>query len=209
MNGIPLFQQCGNSLIYALGTAAFTTFIAVPTGYALARWNSFCMKTLFWCCVLLLFLPFQVTMLPQYILLDRANLLNTYGAILVPGMVSPLPILILWMGHRRIPIEYEEAFRLESNSLFIYFFYILLPNLAEVIVAAFAICFFLNWNLVDPALIFLENRKLWPLSLGLWELEGSQRLLYGVIDMLPVLLMLGATYAFTREKMSKFFSFHY
>ena len=65
-----LFLSYGNSMIYAFGTAFFATLIAIPTGYALARWKSIWMKILFWCCVVLLFLPFQVTMLPQYILLD-------------------------------------------------------------------------------------------------------------------------------------------
>ena len=110
-----LFLSYGNSMIYAFGTAFFATLIAIPTGYALARWKSIWMKILFWCCVVLLFLPFQVTMLPQYILLDFAGLLDTRWAILLPGMVSPLPILILWMGNRRVPWEYEDAFLLESS----------------------------------------------------------------------------------------------
>ena len=204
MNLSLLLQQYGNSFLYALGTASLATLIAIPTGYAMARWDSVWMKGLFWCCVVLLFLPFQVTMLPQYIFLDRANLLNTYGAILVPGMVSPLPILILWMGNQRIPAEYEEAFRLESGSLMAYFGFVLLPHLGGVIGAAFAICFLLNWNLVDPALIFLEDRGLWPLSLGLLEQEGELRLFYGILDMLPVLLLLGTCFiAFRKRRREK------
>ena len=200
MSGSILWQQYGNSFLYALGTASLATLIAIPTGYAMARWDSVWMKGLFWCCVVLLFLPFQVTMLPQYIFLDRTHLLDTYGAILVPGMVSPLPILILWMGNRRIPAEYEEVFRLESGSLMAYFRFVLLPHLGGVIGAVFGISFFLNWNLVDPALIFLEDRRLWPLSLGLLEQEGDLRLLYGLLDMLPVLLLLGGVYIFIRKR---------
>lgn len=52
-----LFLSYGNSMIYAFGTAFFATLIAIPTGYALARWKSIWMKILFWCCVVLLFLP--------------------------------------------------------------------------------------------------------------------------------------------------------
>lgn len=195
-----LFQQYGNSLIYAMGTAVFATVVAVPTGYAMVRWKSIWMKILFWCCVVLLFLPFQVTMLPEYVLLDCLHLLNTRWAILIPGMVSPLPILMLWMGNRQIPKEYEDAFCLESNSLFLYFRFVLLPNLQGVIAASFAICFLLNWNLVDPALIFLEDRELWPLSLTLLEQEGNLQLYYGLLDMAPVILLLGAAIAVMWKK---------
>ena len=191
MNESLLFLQYGNSLIYAFGTALFSTIIAVLTGYAMARWKSIWMKILFWCCVVLLFLPFQVTMLPQYVLLDTLHLLNTRWAILIPGIVSPLPVLLLWMGNRQIPQEYEYAFCLESNSLFSYFRYILLPNLYGNIAAAFAITFLLNWNLVDRALIFLEDEKLYPLSLSLLEQEGNMQLYYGVLDMMPVVLLIG------------------
>lgn len=130
-------------------------------------------------------------MLPEYVLLDFLHLLDTRWAILIPGMVSPLPILILWMGNRQVPMEFEDAFCLESSSLFSYFRFILLPNLRGVIAAAFSICFFLNWNLVDPALIFLEDKRLWPLSLTLLEQEGATQLYYGVLDMIPVVLLLG------------------
>ena len=71
MNVSLLFQQYGNSLVYALGTALLATLVAVPTSYAMARWDSVWMKMLFWCCVVLLFLPFQVTMLPEYVLLKQ------------------------------------------------------------------------------------------------------------------------------------------
>ncbi len=130
-------------------------------------------------------------MLPEYVLLDFLHLLDTRWAILIPGMVSPLPILILWMGNRQVPMEFEDAFCLESSSLFSYFRFILLPNLRGVIAAAFSICFLLNWNLVDPALIFLEDKRLWPLSLTLLEQEGATQLYYGVLDMIPVVLLLG------------------
>ena len=183
-----LFLLYGNSMIYAFGTAFFATLIAIPTGYAMARWKSIWMKILFWCCVVLLFLPFQVTMLPQYVLLDFAGLLDTRWAILVPGMVSPLPILILWLGNQRVPLEYEDAFLLDSSSLFSYFHFVLLPNLGGVITAAFTITFLLNWNLVDPALIFLKDQKLWPLSLALLEQERSMQQYYAMLDMLPVLV---------------------
>lgn len=195
-----LFLSYGNSMIYAFGTAFFATLIAIPTGYALARWKSIWMKILFWCCVVLLFLPFQVTMLPQYILLDFAGLLDTRWAILLPGMVSPLPILILWMGNRRVPWEYEDAFLLESSSLFCYFRFVLLPDLGGVAAAAFAITFLLNWNLVDAALIFLKDRALWPLSLVLLEQEGRTRQYYVMLDMLPVLVGMVVLYVLMKKK---------
>ncbi|MCI8713153.1 MAG: carbohydrate ABC transporter permease [Ruminococcus sp.] len=203
MNVSLLFQQYGNSLVYALGTALLATLVAVPTSYAMARWDSVWMKMLFWCCVVLLFLPFQVTMLPEYVLLEFLHLLDTRLAILIPGMVSPLPILILWMGNKQVPGEFEDAFCLESGSLLSYFRFVLLPNLSGVIAAAFAICFLLNWNLVDPALIFLEDKGLWPLSLTLLEQEGTARLYYGILDMVPVVLLLGVVMVVMRKRSMK------
>lgn len=198
-----LILAYGNSVIYATGTALFSTWIAIPTGYALARWKSIWMKILFWCCVVLLFLPFQVTMLPQYILLDAAGLLNTRWAILVPGMFSPLPVLILWIGNQRMPQEYEDAFLLESSSLFSYFCFVLLPDLGGLIAAAFAVTFLLNWNMVDAALIFLEDSTLWPLSLALMEQEGRIQRYYVMLDMVPSLVGIAVLFVLWKKKMQK------
>ena len=166
--------QYGNSVFYAAGISILSLLLAVPTGYAMARWNSGLMKAMLWVCCVLLFLPFQVTVLPTYILLDKLELLDTVWAILLPGMMSPLAILLLWLGNRNVPQEYEDAFRLESGSLMRYFLRVLLPEIKWMIVISMLLNFILTWNMVDQALIFLEDRQLWPLSLGLLELGIGQ-----------------------------------
>lgn len=196
--------QYQNSVFYAAAVSVLSLLIAVPTGYALARGKGWIMKGLFWICCVLLFLPFQVTVLPSYILLDRLGLLDTVWAILITGIMSPLVILLMWLGSRMMPQEFEDAFRLESGSLVRYFFCILLPTEKWIVVTAGILNFTLTWNMVDQALVFLERRRLWPLSLGLVEIGADRvdlsQIIWYILPALVGTVVVGSVIAFGEKK---------
>ena len=97
------FAAFWNSAILAGGVVAGQIFTAVPAAWALARFDFPGKAALKFLYMLLLILPFQVTMVSGYLVLDTLKLLDTYWAVILPGIFSALPLFILSKSFSAIP----------------------------------------------------------------------------------------------------------
>ncbi len=116
-----------NSVKLTLGIVAGQLFVAVPAAWGFSRWHGKLSSILFYLYTILMLLPFQVTMLSSYQMLDRLNLLDTHAGIILPAVFSTFPVFLIYRSFIGIPEELFEAFSLESKSEFLLFSYIGLP----------------------------------------------------------------------------------
>lgn len=145
--------------------------IAVPGAWAFSVYRFPLHKQLFSLYIVLMLMPFQVTMLSQYLVLDKMDLLNTQWAVILPAAFSTFPVFLIYRSFCSLPGELFEAARVDGAGEFKLFWHIGLPLASGGILSAMVLGFLEYWNLIEQPLAFLENPRLWPLSLYLPEIR--------------------------------------
>lgn len=145
--------------------------IAVPGAWAFSVYRFPFRKQLFTLYVVLMLMPFQVTMLSQYLVLDKFELLNTHWAIILPAAFSTFPVFLIYRSFCSLPGELFEAARVDGANEWQIFLKVGLPMASGGILSAMVLGFLEYWNLIEQPLAFLENPRLWPLSLYLPEIR--------------------------------------
>ncbi|MBQ8162501.1 MAG: carbohydrate ABC transporter permease [Clostridia bacterium] len=154
-----------NSAMYTgmilLGQAA-----VIPlTAYALSRFIFRGRDTLFFLILILMILPFQVTMAPSVIMLKWMGLLDTVWAVVLPSCFSPFYIFLLRQFMVTLPNELLEAGMVDGVGPIRGFVHVVLPVCRPILGAALALSFADNWNMVEQPLVYLSGKPdLQPLS---------------------------------------------
>lgn len=165
-------------------------FTAVPAAWAFSRYQFWMKKALFTLYIVLMLLPFQVTMLSQYLVLDRTGLLNTHWAVILPAVFSTFPVFLIYRSFCGIPESLVEAARIDGAGEWYSFFRIGLPLAEGGILSAAVLNFLECWNLIEQPLAFLKDKAKWPLSLYLPQIGPDQAgfaMTASVITLLPAL----------------------
>lgn len=165
-----------NSVKMALCILAGQMLAGVPAAWAFAVYQNRFGKLLFTLYVVLMLLPFQVTMLSSYLVLNRLSMLNTQTAVILPAIFSTFPVFLCYGGFRGIPIQLFEAARVDGATEIFLFFRVGLPLGKSGILSALVLGFLEYWNMMEQPMAFLDDKSLWPLSLYLpeitWERAG-------------------------------------
>lgn len=148
--------------------------VGVPAAWAFAVYKVQGSRFLFAFYVVLMLLPFQVTMLSSYLVLDRLSLLNTQPAVILPAVFSTFPVFLCYGGFRSIPSQLYEAARIDGAGEGFIFLKIGLPLGKSGILSALVLGFLEYWNMVEQPMAFLEEKALWPLSLYLPEITWAR-----------------------------------
>lgn len=146
---------------------------AVPAAWGLARSHSRWAKMIFGLYMFCMILPFQVTMLSQYIVLNGMHMVNTHWAIILPLVFSTFPIFIMFSAFERVPASVMEAARLDGAGGFMIFAHMAVPIAKKGILSAAILGFLEYWNIVEQPVVFLRDRSLWPLSVYLPEVSAG------------------------------------
>lgn len=148
--------------------------VAVPAAWGFAVYQIRGGRIFFALYVVLMLLPFQVTMLSSYLVLHRLSLLNTHGAIILPAVFSTFPVFLSYGGFRSIPPQLLEAARIDGAGELTIFARLGLPLGKSGLLSAMVLGFLEYWNLLEQPMAFLEDKALWPLSLYLPEITWGQ-----------------------------------
>ncbi len=163
-----------NSVGMAAAILAGQLLIGVPGAWALAAFRFKGRKLLFTLYVLLMLLPFQVTMLSKYLVIRLLGLMDTPGAVILPAVFSTFPVFLIYRSFRGIPPELADAARMDGAGEWRIFIHIALPLARGGVLAAMVLDFLEAWNMMEEPLAFLTDKSLWPLSLYLPEIGVSQ-----------------------------------
>lgn len=162
--------------------------IGVPAAWGFAVYQVKGGRLLFALYVVLMLLPFQVTMLSSYLVLNQLALLNTHQAIILPAVFSTFPIFLCYGGFRSIPPQLLEAARMDGAGELALLLRIGLPLGRSGLMSAMVLGFLEYWNLLEQPMAFLENKELWTLSLYLPEITWQQAgfaFCAGVLTLIP------------------------
>ncbi len=148
--------------------------IGIPAAWAFAVYKVKGSRVLFVLYVVLMLLPFQVTMLSSYLVLSKLGMLNTQSAVILPAVFSTFPVFLTYGGFRGIPIQLLEAARIDGAGELKILFKIGLPLGKSGLLSAMVLGFLEYWNMMEQPMAFLEDKSLWPLSLYLPEITWAQ-----------------------------------
>ena len=148
--------------------------VGVPAAWAFAVYRVKGSRALFALYVVLMLLPFQLTMLSSYLVLNRLNLINTHGAVILPAVFSAFPVFLCYNGFRGIPPQFLEAARIDGAGEMTIFLKLGLPLGKGGLLSALVLGFLEYWNLMEQPMAFLQDKALWPLSLYLPEITLAQ-----------------------------------
>lgn len=179
-----------NSVLYATVITVVCILISLPLGFVFAKLRFKGRNAVFFVYIVVMMLPFQATLLPNYIQLRDFNMLNTPLALTVPMMFSPLAVFLFRQFMKNIPNELIDCTLLETSSVFQLLRYTILPQVKSAIAALAVLIFCESWNMVEQALIFsMENTDIYPLSVVLNDLPADVSYAGGVIYMFPILML--------------------
>lgn len=172
---IPLARYFFNSLLVASVTTFFTVIFAAFAGYAFARLNFKYKNVLFLTILITMLIPPQVNIIPLFFLMRELHLINSYAALILPGIFGGFGIFLMRQYFLGFPKDLEESARIDGCNLFETFFKIALP-LALPTVATLAIFTFVTtWNSFMWPLIVTNTESMRTLPVGLAIFKGSFR----------------------------------
>lgn len=160
-----------NSLIVAGVGTALSIFTATTAAYAFARMDFPLRSVLFWSFIAMLMIPSQVTLIPEYLLLARLGWINTYQALLLPGVTSAFGIFLIRQYLQGVPRDFEEAARIDGASEFQIYARIVLPMLTPAIATLGTLQFLNYWNDFLYPLIVTTSSQMRTLPVGLATLQ--------------------------------------
>lgn len=163
-----------NSMKLVVCILAGQLLVAVPAAWGFAVYQVRGSRALFALYVVLMLLPFQVTMLSSYLVLNELSLLNTHQAIILPAVFSTFPVFLSYGGFKSIPYQMLEAARVDGAGELTIFVRLGLPLGKSGLLSAMVLGFLEYWNLMEQPMAFLEDKALWPLSLYLPEITWGQ-----------------------------------
>lgn len=167
--------------------------VAALAGYAFSQLRFRLREPLFFVYIVTMLMPFQVTLVPNFIVVEKLGLLNSYLAIVLPGIFGAFGVFLMRQFMMAVPYSYIEAARVDGAGHWRIFTRIVLPMCKPGMAALAILAFVDNWNMVEQPLIFLRDPLKQPLSVYLSVIgEGARGIAFAAcaIYMAPVLLVM-------------------
>lgn len=186
-SGINIYIAIGNSLFVSLTSTIIAVLLACLAGYSFAVFRSRQSDFLFQILLFAIMVPPQVTLIPLFRMMSDWNLIDTYGAVILPSIVSVFGVFLMRQSFLSFPIELLDAARIDGLSEFQTFWRIVLPLMRPTLSSLSILTFLGSWtNLLWP-LVVLNDAGKYTVPLALSTLTSTQtQPNYGMI-------MLGAT----------------
>lgn len=181
-----------NSVILVIPIVFFQVAVALFASYSFMRFRGRLKEIIFFLYIILSLMPYQVTLVPNYLVADWLHLLDTRWSIILPGIFAPFSVYLLTKFMRRIPVSLIEAAKLDGANEWQIFSKICVP-LCKGPIASVAILVFIDyWNMVEQPLIMLSDSEQHPLSVFLSQINSGEvglAFAVAVIYMVPTILI--------------------
>lgn len=165
--------------------------VGMPAAWAFGRYQFRGRRALFLLYMILMVMPFQVTMVSSYLVLTKLSLMDTHLAIILPGIFSTFPVFIMEKFFRAIPDSLIEAAQIDGAGPLQIFLSIGIPLGISGVMSSLILNFLEFWNAIEAPMSFLKTKARMPLSLYLPEITTDQvsvSFAASVIMMLPAIL---------------------
>lgn len=162
------------SLLLSLCIAAAQVAVSALAGYGFAKFRFPGKNLLFFLLMLVMILPLQVTLMPNYMVLQELSLLNTDWSLALPAIFVPVGTFIMTQSFRAIPNDILEAARLDGCSTLGMLPRILLPINHNGLICTALLAFLDAWNMVEQPLTYLDDFRDYPISVALASLSPAE-----------------------------------
>lgn len=174
-NSIPVAKYFLNSLIVALFTTLGQVIISALAGYGFARLKFKGSEALFFMIVLTMMIPPQVNIVPLFYLMSKLGWINTYQALIVPGIFGGFGVFLMRQYFLSFSKELEEAAHLDGCNVLQTFYKVALPCALPAIATLSVFTFVATWNSFMWPLIVTNTESMRTLAVGLTVFKGSFR----------------------------------
>ena len=181
-----------NSMLYVVPIVLFQLVVASMAAYSFMRWQGRIRRGIFFLYIILMLMPYQVTLVPNYLVSKWLGILNTRKAIILPGVFAPFSVFLLTRFMQRIPYVLIEAAQIDGANEWQTFSRIVLPQCKGPLVSVAILVFIDYWNMVEQPLILLSNSEMYPLSVFLSYINSTEigiAFAMATVYMIPPLLL--------------------
>ncbi len=170
---IPIGSMLVNTFAMAFVLTVSQLFLAVLAAYGFAMWDFPGKRVLFMMFIGSWLIPFQVTMIPNYLLVSQLGLLNTIAGVVVPNLCSAFAVLLLRQHLQAFPRDLVDAARIDGRNSWLILWRVVLPNLRPAIAALAIMLFITAWNeYLWPSLVLRKSTAL--LQVGVRSFLGAE-----------------------------------
>ncbi|MGP4073943.1 carbohydrate ABC transporter permease [Piscibacillus sp. B03] len=194
-NTLPIPTFLFNSFILTFFGVLFPLLFASLAGFALGRIDFKGNKIVFIAIIATMMIPVEASMIPIYLILNEFNLIGTYTGVILPGAVNAFGIFLMRQAFKSIPKEIEESAIMDGANIFQMWWRILLPMTKPMLATLAILSFIAAWNNFLWPLLVLKDSSMYPLTLGLYKLEGAfsantRQIATGtIIALIPILIV--------------------
>jgi len=179
-----------NAALYAVCITLGCVALSFPLGFLFAKVKFPGRDAIFFVYIIVMMLPFQATLLPNFIQLKDWGLMNTVWALILPAAFSPFAVFLFRQVMKSIPNELIEYTLLETSSTMKLLRHIIFPQTRPAVVALSIMVFCESWNMVEQAMLFAYDApQLHPLSVVLPLLPGDVTYAAATVYMFPILIL--------------------
>lgn len=181
-----------NSVILVAPIVVFQVVVASVAAYSFTRWRGKVRSGIFFFYVILMLMPYQVTLVPNYLVSEWLGIINTRWSIILPGIFAPFSVFLLTKYMRRIPYSLIEAAKVDGAGEWDIFTKICMPQCRAAIFSVAILVFIDYWNMVEQPLILLQDADSQPLSVFLSSINAGEiglAFAMATVYMIPSLLI--------------------
>lgn len=193
---VPLLTFFRNTLIVTVSTLFGDVLVSALVAYAFARVKFPGRDTLFVVMLSTLMLPYVVTLIPQFVIFRTLGLVNTLWPLILPSLFGhPIYIFLLRQFFRGIPVEIEEAARIDGAGFLRIWWSIALPLAKPALATVAILSVLVHWNDFIAPLVYLNTQNTWTLALAVNLFQGDFRvdynlmMAYATVMTIPVLAL--------------------
>ncbi len=173
-NSGPFFRYLVNSIFITLSILLIQFVVMVPAAYAFSKTKFKGSNILFGIVLIGLMVPSQITFLPVYMMMSKAELINTYVPLILPFMTSSFGIFLLRQNFMQISDEIIESAKLDNTSDFKIMFKIMLPMAKPAVITFALFSFIYHWNNYFWPLVMSNSDLVRTLPIGISMLKESE-----------------------------------
>ncbi|MCC6742884.1 MAG: carbohydrate ABC transporter permease [Acidobacteria bacterium] len=171
-------RQFVNSLVVALAVTAGQVLTSLMAGYAFARIRFIGRDVILMALLSTIIVPFQVLVIPVFVILAKLSWINTYWALIVPSLANAFGIFLFAQFFRTIPYELEEAAYVDGATRWRVLWQIMVPLARPAIATLFLFTFIAEWNELFKPLVFTSTKDMRTVQLGLSVFQEQFRVDY-------------------------------
>lgn len=191
-----------SSMMLCVSIVTGQVVISCLTGYGFAKFKFPLKNVFFYLIIMLMLMPVQVLMVPQYSVLDSMGLIGSYASLILPGIFGAFGLFLITQVFSYIPNDVIEAAKIDGANHMQILLRIVIPYSKMGIASLVILSFIDNWNMVEQPIVFLRESYQYPLSVFLSNINLQKldlAFVCGVLAIIPSLLL----YLFLKDALIK------